>query len=175
MASKLDASGWIKGLDRLAGPLKESLARRMALAGGKVLQEEAKHNARISNARTDWVYNPDGKSASSDVAGNLADAIYLARDQKHSSENLFTYRISWNNTDAWWGRLREFGYRRTEAFFKDEKGMYHTLVGVPLKKPFRVPAKPFLAPAYDSHIGLAKDAMLKTGHEELPKLLAGEP
>lgn len=88
--STLDLSGWERGLDKLAGPLREQLASSMAVAGGKVLRDEAKLLAPRDS-------------------GLLASSIYLARKDGKSNESRVVYSVTWNGRKAPHGHLVEFG------------------------------------------------------------------
>lgn len=174
---KADMSSAMAGLQKL-GDLKESLARRMGVSGGVVLRDEAKKNAAERDRYS--VTNPLAASRGSTVAGTLANAVYLAFDTDLSSETQVVYKVSWNNAQAWWGRLVEFGYQPKYKIAKDKHGNWFTLHDengkpIPLTSTIvRVPAYPFLGPAYDTKIAQARRDMIKRGKEELPKLLRGE-
>lgn len=163
---EFDASEWQAAFDRLKGSFKESLARRMLVSGGVVLRDQAKANARNKGP---WNYNPTSRG--SQKGGTLSDAIYLAFDDKKSNGVQFTYKISWNAKLAWWGKLVEFPHFMRYAFFRDKDGVWHTIKRVKLEHPKLVPARPFLAPAYDVRLADTKSAMIERGREELPKLL----
>lgn len=174
---KADMSSAIDGLNRLGGPIKESLARRMGVSGGVVLRDEAKRNAA---ERDIWsITNPLAASRGSTVAGTLAKAIYLALDTDNTNAEQVVYKVSWNAKDAWWGKLVEFGYRPKYKIAKDKHGNWFTLHdenGKPIPLPSRgerVGAYPFLGPAYDAKLGQARRDMIARGKEELPKLLRG--
>ena len=175
---KADMSSALAVLERLAGPAKESLASRMAVSGGVVLRDEAKRNAMERDRYS--ITNPLATSRGSTVAGTLADAVYLARDTDLSTPTLVVYKISWNNAKAWWGKLVEFGYQPKYKIAKDKQGNWFTLHDsngkpIPLTSNVqRVPAYPFLAPAYDVKIGQARREMIARGKQELPKILRGE-
>ena len=170
-----DASGWKAGLDRLQGPLRESLARRMAVSGGVILRDEAKVRA----PRSDGPYTPYSGEGSrhSEASGTLADSIYLAFDQNKSTQTLFTYRITWNDEKAWWGRLIEFGHWRPFGVGLNKEGFY--VSHNPTKRKGKkgegdwVSAKPFLGPTFDAKLTEARTAMIERGRNELPKLLRG--
>lgn len=159
-----DTSGWIKGLENLKGPLRESLARSMAVAGGKVLRDEAKRWAPVED-------------------GVLKSAIYLAHKEGKSNDQFVTYSISWNARLAPHGHLLEFGHWQPfQVIYNYAKGGFQTLAkgkgggprAVPQKGgPKWVGAKPFLRPAFDVANGRAKDAMIERGRQRLPELLAG--
>ena len=171
LSAKMDMGDFGKRLDHLKGAGRESLARRMLVSGGVILRDEARQNARISHAKTSWIPNP--KSRGSDTPGQLATAIYLARNEKLSNQTVFTYSVSWNAKLAWWGKLREFGYTMRYAVYKDANGVWHTNKKLPLAEPRRMPAHPILAPAFDQNIMRVREAMIARGKEELPKILQG--
>lgn len=160
-----DVSGWIEGLDKLAGPIRTSLGRRMAVEGGVALRDEAKRWAPVS----DGPYNPNSRG--SQEAGQLRDAIYLAFDSS-STEDVFTYTISWNAKKAWWGKLAEFGFfQRYRVIFDKQKGYYVTDKTQKLATPKWIPGKPFLRPAFDVTRPKLVSIMVTRGQRELPILL----
>lgn len=162
-----DMSGWEQAFDLLDGPFKESLARRMAVEGGVALRDEAKTQVPQSVGP----YNP--KSRGSQEAETLRNSIYLARDDKQSTETLFSYTISWNSKQAWWGKLVEFGYiRRYKVYFNEKMGYFTTIKTLPLDKTVIVPAHPFLGSAYDVTLPRLFAIMTARGQRELPILLA---
>ncbi len=163
---------WDAVLDRLAGPGRESLARRMGVSGGRVLRDEARARASVSYADTQFKYNPESRGSKGE--GTLAEAIYVAFNDRLSDGIKFTYSISWNHFDAFWGRFREFGHWIEYRFFYDETGVYHTIKSQPLRVKVWVPAHPFLAPAFDASIAQCRAAMIARGRVELPKILRGE-
>ena len=162
--------GWKGGFTALRGPAKESLARRMLVSGAIVMRDEARANALISQAKSEWNYNE--KSRGSQVAGNLSENIYYAFDTRGSTTTRFTYKVSWAEKKTFWGKFLEFGYYRRYVIIKNEEtGTYSTLKKLPLDKPVWVPARPFLAPAYDSSLDRAKAAMIARGQKEFPILM----
>jgi HK97 gp10 family phage protein len=163
---------WAAALDRLNNEGRESLARRMCVSGGQVLRDEAKVRAAIPHASTQFRYNPVSRGSHNE--GTLASTIYLAFNQKLSDRTAFTYSISWNDKQAFWGKFREFGHMIRYAFFYDESGVYHTIKNKPLANPVWVPAHPFLAPTFEANINDAKRAMIERGKVELPKILRGD-
>lgn len=190
---KADMSSAMAGLQKL-GDLKESLARRMGVSGGVVLRDEAKKNA---DRGSDAVVNSRAKGSTgigSREAGALAAAIYLAFDTDASNEKQVVYNVSWNQKDAWWGKMVEFGYQMDHVVVMDKHGEFLTLPDKNGKKgkggglkwadvvnksptakgPHWVAAQPFLGPAYDTKLAQARRDMIKRGKEELPKLLRGE-
>ena len=172
ITTKFDMSGVEVGMTALAGPIKESLARRMLVAAGQEVRDEAKRWVPTSVGP----YNPSSRG--SQDAGTLRDAIYLAFDKRDSTDVSFTYNVSWNNSIAWWGKLVEFGYTQKFVVIYNKKlGAFQTLAkgknnGV-LRPggPKRIPGKPFMRPAYEIVIPKALSIMAATGRIELPILL----
>lgn len=179
MADKLsidfDFSSILKSLDALSGPVRESLARRMLVAGGREMRDEAKRWVPTSVGP----YNPNSRG--SQDAGTLRDAIYLAFDKRNSTDVTFTYNISWNSFEAWWGKLVEFGYtQRYVTIYNKKLGAFQSLAkgrfgkggkGVLLAEPKRIEGKPFIRPAYEVSITRTLSIMAATGQVELPILL----
>ena len=151
MASKLDTSGWKEGLAQLNGPLRESLARSMAVAGGQVLRDEAKLLAPVES-------------------GKLRDAIYLAFKDGKSNESQIVYSVTWNSRKAPHGHLLEFGHWQPYVVKKLPNGDWYT-TKEKLPSPKFTAAKPFLRPAFDSAKGRATQAMIERGRQRLPELL----
>lgn len=128
--AEVDFRSAIEGLERL-NDVRVSLARSMAVAGGKVLRDEAKLRAPVGE---------DSKRP-----GLLRDAIYLAFKDKRSTDAKVVYSVSWNAKTAPHGHLVEFGHWQTHARYKGADGEWYT--GAPLAVPKWVPAYPFLRPA----------------------------
>lgn len=150
--STLDAREWDAALARLTDPkLRESLARSMAVAGGKVLRDEAKARAPVDS-------------------GKLKSSLYLAHREGESTPERQVYRVSWNARVAPHGHLLEFGHWQTHVMY--QKGG-EWKVGAPLASPKWVPAKPFIRPAFDAAQGRAQKAMIDRGRQRLPELLRG--
>lgn len=150
--SDIDVSGWLKGLAELNGPLRESLARSMAVAGGQVLRDEAKLLAPKES-------------------GLLASAIYLAhKDASNEAQQI--YSVTWNSKIAPHGHLLEFGHWQPYKVVKLPNGEWFT-TNEKLAAPKFTAARPFLRPAFDSAKGRAKQAMINRGKQRLPELLAG--
>lgn len=149
----LDASQWDTALARLTDPkLRESLARSMAVAGGKVFRDEAKARAPVDS-------------------GQLRSSIYLAHRERESTPDRAMYRVSWNARLAPHGHLLEFGHWQTHAMYQGADGQWK--VGAPLPAPKWVSAHPFLRPAFDGARGRAQKAMIERGRQRLPELLRG--
>lgn len=164
-----DFSEWDKAFDKLAGPVKESLARRMGVSGGQVMRDEAKLQAPVGVAEEQAIRQYGG----SIKPGALRDAIYLAYNDKLSNNVSYTYSISWNSSKerAPHGHLVEFGHLMThQVIFSPEKG-WHTLKDKPLANPKWIPGNPFLSRAYDISLGRAYTAAIERGRVELPALL----
>src|SRR5574337_933078 len=87
--AKTDLSSVQAGLAKLAGPLRESLARSMAVAGGKVLRDEAKLLAPVGTEEGGSIH-----------PGALRNAIYLAFKDSGSTGKNIRYSVSWNAKKA---------------------------------------------------------------------------
>lgn len=162
---KFDTSEWDSLFARLETTVKESLARRMLVAGGVVMRDEAKRWVPIE-------------------VGRLLNSIYLAFDRRNSSGTYFQYNISWNAKEAPHGHLIEFGHWMPWQVVYLGNGVFKTLAqgkggnakGVPHPaggKGKWIPGKPFLRPAYDVSLPRAKNAMIETGRREVQILLNG--
>ncbi|MDF4005318.1 HK97 gp10 family phage protein [Luteibacter sp. PPL552] len=150
--AKVDLSSMKAGLAQLLGPARESIARTMAAAGGRVIRDEAKE--RVPR-----------------VTGTLADAIYLAYKQDRSTEALFVYSISWNSRKAPHGHLVELGHWQTNVVVRTKSGQYIT-TDRKLASPRWIAPKAFLRPALDSAGSRAFEAMMKAGRARMFDLLA---
>ncbi len=157
--ANVDFKDAVAGLDKLS-EIRVKLARSMAVAGGKVLRDEAKARAPVG---TD-----EGGSKN---PGLRQRAIYVAYRDAVSTEAKQVYAISWNAKKAPHGHLIEFGHWQTHARYKGKDGNWYT--GAKLAVPKWVPAHPFLRPAMDAAMAQAREAMLQRGRERLPELLAG--
>lgn len=156
----LDLSEWDRALDALDGPVKESLARRMAVEGGVLLRDAAKSNAAMAA-------NEEGVP----TRGVLSNAILLAFDKRNSTQTMFTYNVSWNSKKAPHGHLIEFGHWQTHVVYKAPNGQWYTAKDKPLDNPKWIPARPFLGPTMDSYGNVAIRVMILRGQRELPILL----
>jgi hypothetical protein len=156
VTAKVDTSDWDALLDKLAGPLRESLARSMAVAGGKVLRDEAKARAPIG------------------PTNNLSNSIYLAFRDQRSTDKQILYSVSWNSSIAPHGHLVEFGYWQVHPVVRQEDGSWITNKKMKLKHPKWIAAHPFLRPALDAAGGRAKQAMIDRARQRLPELLNGQ-
>lgn len=157
--ANVDFKDALAGLDLLK-EVRHQLARSMAVAGGKVLRDEAKARAPVG---TD--------EGGSKTPGLLKGAIYLAYKDKESTETREVYAVSWNAKKAPHGHLLEFGHWQTHARYKGKDGDWYT--GAELAAPKWVPAKPFLRPAMDGSMSRAMEAMIERGRVRLPELLTG--
>lgn len=159
--AKCDFSGWQKGLDQLTGPLRESLARSMAVAGGKVIRDEAKLRAPVGTA--------EGGSIR---PGALQASIYLAYKPARSTGKEQVYAVSWNAKKAPHGHQVEFGHWQTHVAYKGSDGEWYSDPNKLLASPRWVPAHPFLRPALDAAGDRAREAMFIRGRQRLFDLLA---
>lgn len=165
--SSVDMSDVLQGLDSLSGAVRESLARRMGAAGGRIVRDEAKMMAPIS----DPPYNPTSRG--SKQPGTLRDSIYLAYSKKLSTATVFSYSVSWPRAQ-FWGVFVEFGYVQKHPVFRGQDGVFYTDKTKLLPSPKVVPAKPFLRPAFEGSKARAYQEMIAAGRRELPKLLRGD-
>lgn len=167
----VDVSGWIKAFDGMDDK-KESLARRMGVSGGKVIEDAARAN--VPEGDRGEAYRADWKTGSSESQQyTLRDAIYLAFRDNESGPTQVVYAVSWNSAKAFWGVFVEFGFQMTHQVIQNEDGTYFTLKGIPRKGgTLQVESRPFLGQAFDANSGKAIAAMLARGKEEFPKLLA---
>lgn len=166
----VDVSGWVKAFDGLAD-LKESLARRMATTGGRIVRDDAIERAPLGGAG----YDAGWKTGSTEP-GTLKDAIYLAYNERQSNETQVVYSVSWNAKKAFWGVFMEFGFIQEHLITMNKNATFWTQKGRERKDgPQHVEAQPFLAPALDSNISQIRQAVLERGKEEFPKLLKEIP
>jgi hypothetical protein len=159
---KADFSEWNDAAAKLAGPLKVSLARSIAVGMGEVLRDEAKR----------WAPKESGR---------LQESIYLAFKDGLSDESKVVYSVSWNHSLAPHGHWMEFGHWQPyQIVYNDKLGHFQTLAkgkgggaNAKLRKhgPKWVAAKPFLRPAYDIAGTLALKAGIERGRKRLPELL----
>ena len=153
VSAKLDTRGWSEGLAKLDGPLRQSLARSMAVAGGKVLRDEAKVQAPMES-------------------GRLKGSIYLAFKDGESTDKQVVYAVSWNARVAPHGHLIEFGHWQPYVVVQTASGEWIT-TNRKRATPKWIAAKPFLRPAFDVAHKTAQAAMVERGRQRLPELLAG--
>lgn len=166
MPAKFDMREVSSALDTLAGPVRESLARRMAVSGGRVIRDEARLRAP-TGPDNHWPETPRG------AWGVLKESINVAFSDKRSSGTVFTYSVSWNDRLTPQGHWVEFGHWMPYAY-RIVDGKYVTDKSRPLPgKGHWVEAQPFLRPAWEARQADAYQAMIERGKQELPILLAG--
>lgn len=117
-----DTSSLEKAFAKLDQNVKEHLARSGALAGGKVIRDEAKLRVPVDK-------------------GTLRDSIYVAFSERDSDSKQKTYTVSWNSKKAPHGHLVENG------FWLTKKGKHKKGAGGKIK---RIPGKAFLASANEA-------------------------
>lgn len=118
----IDTSGLEKVFANLDQNVKEHLARSGALAGAKVIRDEAKARAPVKT-------------------GTLRDAMYVAYAERDSDSKQKTYTVSWNSKKAPHGHLIEKG------FWLTKRGKHKKGSGERIK---RIPGKAFLASANEA-------------------------
>lgn len=150
VSGKVDDSEVQAALSQLTGELAESLVRSMAVAGGRVIRDEARVRAPVES-------------------GGLRDAIYVAYQDKRSTKETAVYSVSWNKVKAPHGHLLEFGHWQTRVAYLSSDGKWYS---GPAKQPKWIAAKPFLRPALDAAGAHAQEAMADRARERLPELLS---
>lgn len=159
ITAKTNFSAWNDMFASLKGPMRESLARSMAVAGGQLLRDEAKARAPVGTA--------EGGSI---TPGLLRSAIYLAFRDKESTEKVVVYSVTWNSKKAPHGHWPEFGHWQTHARYRGDDGEWYT--GAPLKRPKWIAAEPFLRPAFEAMHQRVQVVMIERGRERFAELLA---
>lgn len=160
LRANVDFEGVKEALTRLDAALQESLARRMAVSGARIIRNEAR--LRAPNGGANFSANP----------GLLKSAMYVVFNQTLSSGTAKTYSVSWNRKKAPHGHLVEFGHWQPYIYKRFPDGSYRTIEGRLLPgKGHRVPATPFLRPALEAKKYAAVAAAIETGKRELPALL----
>ena len=165
--SKIDVSEILRGLEGLA-KARESIGRRMAVAGGRVIRDEAKLRAPEGDEITGG-YAANFKTGSQ-APGTLKRSVYLAYSDKRSTETVFTYSVSWNSkpgsaTNAFWGVMQEFGFRRPYKIVRAPGG-YATIKGESYTGPNpRFAGASFLGAAFDMSLPEVRTAVMEEGRK----------
>lgn len=103
----------------------QATARPAAQAGAQVFYDEVRLQAPVGTARHGYKGHKDEYAP-----GNLRDAIYQVYSRDRSTDTQATFQVSYNQKKAFYGRFVEFGTRK-------------------------MPARPFIRPAYDSRKAVA--------------------
>lgn len=117
----------------------EKATRPAAQSGAQVFYDEVKQRVPMSakpHKSGKKTYNP----------GTLRRAVYQAFAERESGDGRAMYRVSWNKTHAFYGRLVEFGTSKMAA-------------------------KPFLRPAYDAARARALQAVQERMAAEVKKAI----
>lgn len=170
ISQRIDIRDVLQGLQRLGGPGKESLARRMGAGAGRVIRDEAKRLAPQGKAE----HQAMAQFGGSQSPGLLESAIYVAYNEQRSSQTVFTYSVSWNRQRAPHGHLLEFGHWRPYAIYYSPRYGWRTDKSRKLAAPKWVAAHPFLGPSYHSSKQPAFEVAITIGRREFPRILAGE-
>jgi HK97 gp10 family phage protein len=119
-------------LDRFTSEIQSKVARAGAQEMAQVVYEAAKQNAPET---TDARYSKGGKNGGGHLIlpGALKKAVYQVFSTDNSSDSLKTYHVGWNHKKAPHGYWVEFGNSK-------------------------MPARPFLYPAYEQNKGRLVDA-----------------
>ena len=163
--AKADLSSAFAGLDKLAGPLRVSLARSMGVAAGTVFRDEAKRQAPIGNQGADEGISP--------YPGALKESIYLAFNEGATTDARVVYAVSWNSKIAPHGHWIEFGHWRVNELVPIGDGGLWIATEQRLDNPVWVPAQPFMRPALEGRRDAAMQAASARARARLPELLAG--
>lgn len=162
---KMDVGEILRGLENL-GKARESIARRMLVAGGQVIRDEVRSRAPEGDEITGG-YARDGKTGSHQP-GTLKRSVYLAYSDKRSDGTVFTYSVSWNSkpgsaSNAFWGVMQEFGHRRPYAIAKVEGG-FATMKPSQYRGPNpRFAGASFLGAGFDASLQTATAAIMAEG------------
>ena len=160
-----DTSALTAGLDRIAEEARQIL-RAASQAGAEVLYQEVKirvpvaAEARLLSSKTGRMSQP----------GALKNSIYQVFSQNSSNASRATYNVSWNPLKASHGHLLEYGYDRKHVVIKTKDGRYIT-TKQKLAQPVRMPAHPFLRPAFDAK----SMAALQAAREEFVRRMSTVP
>lgn len=168
--ANVDFKGAIDGLNKLVGPVRTSLARSMAVAGGQMLRDEAKARCPVGGDMSTATRN----AGESSRPGLLRDSIYLAFKDGQSTPEKAVYSVSWNHKMAPHGHLVEFGHWQIYKVYRAKNGEWYTNMKAKLAEPRWIAAHPFLRPALDAKGEAAMAAMVARGRERLPELLRGD-
>lgn len=166
LKASFDSSEWDRFFEKMTGPVRESLARRMGVEGGTILRDEAKQLAPVGRAEAKYFRQFGGSL----TPGLLKSAIYLAFSSTRSTTDVFTYHISWNAKKAPHGHLVEFGHWMPYLVVFSKGYGWKTFTNQPMAGK-KVAATPFLRPAYEGSLGRVHVAMIERGKRELPELL----
>lgn len=162
-------------LDKLTSVVKESLARRIAVAGGRTIRDEARVRAPKGVAEAQTVRQYGG----SKNPGLLEDSIYVAYNKALSGKDQQAYSVRWNHKLAPHGWLAEFGYwqryeiafdsKRQEWFTKKDREGNLILKGSPKK----IPGAFFMTASWEAKAKDAGIAGIEAGRLALPFLMQG--
>lgn len=127
-----ELAGLRRDIREFGDTVKDQVAMAGAAAGAKVLYEEARELAPISEKAHRFYGRASKRNGVTYVfrPGNLRAAIYRAYSAEKSGDSRKEYRISWNSRKAPYGHMVEFGTSRAPAY------------------PFLGPALSFLPQAY---------------------------
>lgn len=168
MADSIKASfehgGWDGLFDMLETTGKESLARRMGVAGGRVIRDAAAVNASEIPPKAEY---------GAPRRGVLAKAMYVAYDKRNTNRHEYSYNVSWNSRIARHGHLVEFGHWQIYKIFLAKDGHWYTNKKQKLDVPKWQPGYPFLRPAFDNNLQRALTVMIEAGRDALPEIMKG--
>lgn len=168
-----DFTGLYKAVDKLENAVLEAV-QPAAQAGAQVLYDQARQNVPVGTE--DHVFygtsykgkrkkngqRSEGKGTTYNFpAGTLRDSIYqvLSKDYDKNTAVKKTYHVAWNHKKAPYGFMVEYGTIRTYAVVKGKDGKFYTTSNKRKDGPKVVPGKAFLRRTWDSHNGIALEAM----------------
>jgi HK97 gp10 family phage protein len=106
-----------KKLDGIAKTVQEQVLFSGAAAMAKVVYDEARANAPVSE-KEHYFYGSSYKKTGQKylfVPGTLRASIYRVYSESRSTTDRKTYQVSWNHTKAPYGYMVEFGTSRAPA------------------------------------------------------------
>ena len=162
-SATFDIADALNGLDKL-GAIGYKLARSMGVAAGEALRDEAKLRAPVGKAED------TAAGGGSIVPGSLRNAIYLAFRDKDSTNVRVKYSVSWSAKKAPHGHLLEFGHWQPYTVVLTKNG-WRTTTSFRAGGPKRIPAFPFLRPAYESLMPRLRSIMVDRGRARFPELI----
>lgn len=158
-----------RSTSRIRGGLAEQLAAFTDFVREKVLRSAAHAGAEL-------LYNEIAQRAPEGETGNLKAAVYRKYVERTSTKDRKTYAIGINKKKApHWSNV-EYGYTQVFVrYFSHDPGNYgwRTDKTKRLKQPYRVPATPYLRPAWDAKGDAALKAMRERMRQRIAEYKAG--
>lgn len=145
-------------VDDIRESLNESALRKVGVAGAAVFRDEAKQNA-LAHAKTRTIYR---------------NIIIKHIDEQSNAGKFQVYKVTvrkgrYSGDDAFYWRWVEDGHKVVRRKPKGKTWKAHRAAQVLEFGSARVPAYPFMRPAYESKKKAAIDAMTRTLAEQLQR------